>query len=370
MSARAPEIRALTGLRGAAACWVMVYHTAYRAPTGTAIGRLIHHGYLAVDLFFILSGYVLALNYGEWFGGAGGGGRYVAFLHKRFARIYPLYVVVTAIAVAAMATRHRVPVAGIAANLLLVQSWHTGFTSIDGPSWSISCELSAYLLFPWFCRALLFGGRAACGIGLGLAALVIAGLAIVPDSWVGETGFRSGPLDIWIGSGFGPVLRCLAEFAVGVALFRASRHPLGESLRSAGFLWVGIAGVALGLLCLPGTDVAVVALFAALVFGLSADTGPLASLVGSAPVFFLGVISYSIYLVHDPMLSGLQLLFSRAALVPHGLARAVLAWAAILGVSTATYATIERPARGWINRLGGPFLPAAALPLDGTGAGR
>src|SRR3979490_2903480 len=77
------EIRSLTGLRGIAALWVVALHLEFtRAP-------FINNGYLGVDLFFVLSGYVMALNYG-W--PRMRLGDYCRFLRKRLARTYPLYV--------------------------------------------------------------------------------------------------------------------------------------------------------------------------------------------------------------------------------------------------------------------------------------
>src|ERR1700758_3388223 len=62
------DIRALTGLRGIAAGMVVIYHF---WPVGSApapgLARAVGKGYLLVDLFFVLSGYVLALNYGSLF---------------------------------------------------------------------------------------------------------------------------------------------------------------------------------------------------------------------------------------------------------------------------------------------------------------
>ena len=363
MSVRSGEIRALTGLRGAAACWVMVYHTAYRAPTGTPIGRLIHHGYLAVDLFFILSGYVLALNYGDWFAGTPGRGTYAGFLQKRLARIYPLYAAATLLTALLDSRGYlagmRAEPGSILPDLLMVQSWHTGFASIDSPSWSISCEWLAYLLFPLVCRAILFARPASAWTIVAVAAVAIAALARLPAAWIDEQQLRVGPLDVWVGSSFGPVIRCLAEFGIGVALCRAARHALGLRLQSAGPLSVGVAGAILVLLCLPGTDLAVVALFAALVFSLAGDRGPAARVAGWAPVYLLGVISYSIYLVHVPMLAALQEWYARSTLLPHGVIRAIVAWGAVLAVSTLSYLAIERPARRGIGRLKRPAILAS-----------
>ena len=92
---RRREIRSLTGLRGIAALWVVVHHALYIARPRGPFWTLIYHGYLAVDLFFVLSGYVIAMNYAERSELRIHLGDVVAFLCKRFARTYPLYAVAT-----------------------------------------------------------------------------------------------------------------------------------------------------------------------------------------------------------------------------------------------------------------------------------
>ena len=87
------EIRALTGLRGIAACWVMMGHyRGHHVPTPGFLARVIDHKGLAVDLFLMLSGFVLANAYGpedRWRG-------FCVFIENRLARIYPLYFVTAA----------------------------------------------------------------------------------------------------------------------------------------------------------------------------------------------------------------------------------------------------------------------------------
>jgi len=90
--ARIGEIRALTGLRSIAATWVVVFHLSWlltiAAPGATSLlGPLISSGAQGVDLFFLLSGYVLALNYTERIGERAGLRNAVRFLGGRIARV-------------------------------------------------------------------------------------------------------------------------------------------------------------------------------------------------------------------------------------------------------------------------------------------
>src|SRR5215469_633600 len=101
-TARPPraEIRALTGLRGVAALLVALYHINPNLIAPTATGRFVGKGYLWVDLFFVLSGFLLAMNYAGKFAGGWKLGAWLDFLLHRVARIYPLYIVLVAASLA------------------------------------------------------------------------------------------------------------------------------------------------------------------------------------------------------------------------------------------------------------------------------
>jgi peptidoglycan/LPS O-acetylase OafA/YrhL len=89
------EIRSLTGLRGLAAAWVVLYHFHQADASAGALGTFLRHGYLAVDIFFVLSGFVMALSYTHLFAKGLSVQSFGVFLVRRFARIYPLYILMT-----------------------------------------------------------------------------------------------------------------------------------------------------------------------------------------------------------------------------------------------------------------------------------
>ena len=95
--AQTPEITPLTGLRGIAACWVMVAHYLGTTRGPDWLKSFIDHGYIPVDIFLILSGFVLAFTYQAYFRDAVAIGGVARFLAYRLARIYPLYAVTTLI---------------------------------------------------------------------------------------------------------------------------------------------------------------------------------------------------------------------------------------------------------------------------------
>lgn len=90
---KAPRLPALTGLRIFAALAVYGSHIGSPAGVPNAIGTFFSSGYCGVTIFFVLSGFVLAINYFDGFRRPTARGTYNYFV-ARFARVYPLYVLV------------------------------------------------------------------------------------------------------------------------------------------------------------------------------------------------------------------------------------------------------------------------------------
>ena len=150
------EIRALTGLRGIAALYVVAFHYLGGLSFSNPMTTLFAHGYLAVDLFLILSGFVMALNYAAAFTADFSFSTYLRFLWRRIARIYPLYIVMTLVSslffyfgIYKLAPFEKSLTTVVVLNAGMVQSWGLS-SSLDAPAWSITAEWAAYLLFPAF----------------------------------------------------------------------------------------------------------------------------------------------------------------------------------------------------------------------------
>src|SRR6476620_1065253 len=148
------EIRSHTGLRGIAALLVVGYHQQF--VPGFKFGfepHIFTRSYLMVDLFFILSGFIMCYVYG-----AQPNAR--QFWHARFARIYPLhlfclaYLTLFTLGTTLLLTKtgHDPqpfgPLGDWIRQLLLLNAWHHQANAWNVPSWSISAEAFAYLLFP------------------------------------------------------------------------------------------------------------------------------------------------------------------------------------------------------------------------------
>ena len=131
------EIDALTGVRGAAAVIVIAYHTYPAADFPYGISHLVARGYLAVDVFFVLSGFVMALTYGRMFRDRVALPAFFTFLMRRVARLYPLYIIFLALRIAYslavygslqvpngwFAMNLPMPVKDVIANIFMIQSW-------------------------------------------------------------------------------------------------------------------------------------------------------------------------------------------------------------------------------------------------------
>lgn len=349
------EVRSLTGLRGLAAVYVMLFHYWIGISTRTALGRVLAHGYLSVDLFFVLSGFVLALNYSELFRAGASWRSFRVFLGRRIARVYPLYFVASLCGLLlsllhwapGLSSEH--PLGDIAANFAMVQAWGVS-TSLDGAAWSVSAEWAAYLLFPVVLWAAYHPETARTKSVLCLAFLSIAGLCLLPAYIV----HRPGPtalLDLHVSYHCWPVLRCLPEFAIGVVFARACCENAGRWLAQYRYA-TGIAVLFLfTLLGINKSDFFVVALCPVLILALTVEGSLTSRVLSSSFIHHLGLLSYSIYLVHE-LLGGLIEWVHRevnARGYGHGQSyAAVLAILLVYPCSLAAYTFVEKPGRRFL----------------------
>lgn len=341
------HLDALTGIRGIAAWLVVLFHVR-ETLTGivpAAAIAVMDKGYLAVDLFFVLSGFVIWLNYAERVGDAGGIG---AFLWKRFARVWPLHAVVLAgfvalivMIVASGRDPAGYPVGELPLQLVLMQNWGlTTELTWNHPAWSISTETGAYLAFPLIALALTkmpARVRWLGAVGAALCGAIWAIYAAAGHDMLGEAIPQLG------------LLRCLGEFALGCVVARGWltwRDRLGLPLFAA------TTGAVIGGLALvfgwPETAT-VPALFALAVMVLACGRDPLSAMCRTRPLLYLGEISYSTYLAHYGLFIVFKLLFVDASLM--------LGWwqlagylALVLFASIVLFHGVERPAQRWFLR--------------------
>ncbi len=350
------ESRPLTGLRGIAALLVMLHHFYLHLPLDQHIPMLqwlLRKGYMGVDLFFVLSGFVMCLAYAPWFDGR----RpvtprdYLRFIARRLARLWPLQAAVLLVLVAAGI---GLPVAVVSprmfmANLLMVQAWGLSM-AINPPAWSISTEFMAYLLFPFLVPLCLRSRAGPLVMLAGVAALLAYCMAVAPPIDAG----RRGRLDLYFNYSILPLLRCMIGFTLGMLAFRIRRWPPLRAL--AGTPWFGPLLLAAVFAMLLGrvNDMLTLAVLPPLVLGLFFGHGPVHRLLSMNPIHALGVLSYATYLIHYALLG----------VFPFGWAPLGITLPAYILVTTALAAlahhAVERPGRRLFRALAGRALATPA----------
>ena len=323
------RISSLTGLRGIAAVSVLLYHIPHQPAFEQFAIPLFSRAYLAVDLFFILSGFVISHGYHDRVVKHLGTASYADFLINRLARVWPLHFIVTLV----FAARILLNISGnqsidltpanLFSNFLMVQSWGWGTDPIAGNSWSVSTEVAAYLIYPLI--AIIAFSRWAWV----QAALCIGLLALVASSGLGS----SGPMDVNDSDSVLTLLRCLAGFSLGVLTYRCAEKDWCKGLvdRPGGF--AVICGLIALALLLPRADLLVVCLMPALVLSCYYNGAAARAVMANPLSFHLGLISYSIYLWH-PLVRDVA---ARAMGVAHRQGIVGFDWLFVAGMLAATW---------------------------------
>ncbi|SET78280.1 acyltransferase family protein [Geodermatophilus poikilotrophus] len=363
------EIKALTGLRAVAATWVVLYHVTWLSAAYvdqvSFLRPVLEAGWTGVELFFVLSGFVIARSYLQTMGSRWRTGAALRFVYNRLARVWPAYATVTVIAflwllvigelgwdVDVVAPHPDATVLQLGSQLTMTQMWGaetlTG-QSFNPPGWSISAEWLAYLAFP-FLALLLWPLRR-------LAPVVLLALSCLAMSPLFFNAYVNGLPDVatsW-------VMRITCCFAAGILACLAIRDVV-PSRRSEQFGLVlsvtSITGVVLITFwaqwresLTPG-DFAGVAtiLYPLLIVGLTlSDRGP-ARVLATGPLLYGGRVSYCLYLVHFVVMDVVVTSFwqdeSRRGTVTPAIALAVpLVVLGSLALAAALHHGVEEPGR-------------------------
>ncbi len=361
------RLPALDGYRGLAALLVVVYHAwQHASPThagalaGTPLYLVLRSLEAGVAWFFVLSGLLLYLPFARAALEQDGRPSTRAFFAKRALRILPLYYVAILLVWASRYDGLAEERVDLVEHLTFTQTFSQAhvFWTI-GPAWSLAVEVGFYLLLPALgalayaacARLRTRAGRlallAALPLIVGLASLAFKAWAL----WVWHA-----PMDRWT-VWFGLPARAdgfAAGMLLAVARLAGLRAP--APLRLAGLAVLGIAFARHD--AAPAWQAffhAASALGFALVLAPSVARkgaeGPWERVLGSAPFSFLGAISYSVYLWHEPLMIELAkrgwLLHKGASwLLPNSVAMVGLSVAA----GWASYRLVEAPAMRWRSR--------------------
>lgn len=333
----ARTFRTLDGIRGLCALCVLMWHL-------PSI-NLLPSAYLAVDLFFMLSGFVLALRYEDRLR-AGGGMR--AFMLMRLIRLYPLYLLGSLIgalvalvvlikagggphAYAAWAAK-----LGLAALLLPVIGQGALVFPFNVASWSLFYEFVLNAGMGVVSRALRARAMA--------AVILASGALLFLMAWAKGDLRLTGQMPYFTWA----VVRAVFGFCVGVALYRLwrarrlPRLPLPPAL---------ILLLVLACLAAPGAGLggrllapAMVTLVFPVIVAAAVQnepSGPVAQVMAQA-----GILSFPLYAIHDPLLSGLEMIGARLGLPP--VAVALLSAGAALIAAALVSELFDKPVRRWL----------------------
>lgn len=361
----------LDSIRGIAAVSVILYHISW--VNFVEAQAYVRNSYLMVDLFFVLSGFVISYAYGKKIASAPD---FLKFMWLRFWRLWPLHfaflIVFLIIECLKALVQWRFGLiannpafsinnfSSFVGNVFLVQSLHIyNDLTFNYPSWSISVEFYTYILFGSVVfisgnkRTLLIWLVVICGISLG--ALVL----------LGADGFA-------LAHSFG-IVRCLFGFFLGVLTFALYERSWNSSIiannkRLISYLTLAVVIVFCLFLALKSrgfSDFAIYPLSAAVVLfvALTPSDGP-TRFLRTTPFVWLGTISYSIYMVHASVEWGMNQVLR---FVTHaeeiqsplhdtpiletggtiGLAAVVATVVLVLLISHFTFTWIEKPIRDW-----------------------
>jgi peptidoglycan/LPS O-acetylase OafA/YrhL len=357
----------LTGIRGLAALWVMLYHAQQNS-------RVIFHsslplkipeigsGWRGVDLFFMLSGFILMYVHGPDF--------YVIrkqslvrFARLRFVRIYPLNAVVLLLIAVLVAFQpgfvawqrltfgaSDFTLGAFLRTLFLATRWFLpGSGDWNQPVWALSLEILGYMIFPWLAFCVIRIVRKWQLIAL--ASLCLAGSFAVLAA-----------MHLALGNCIDQIaaVRMVSCLVAGMSMQRLWAVDTESPKKWAGWITaVSAVGILIAGL-LPGGGVAFNFLFASLLYGLAFQQGAVNRLLSSRCMVFFGKISFPLYLTHVIPLLWLRyfLQANGAAYSPLQKLTALACWAiGCILTATLLHSFVEKPFHALSRQWAGERVP-------------
>jgi peptidoglycan/LPS O-acetylase OafA/YrhL len=291
---------------------------------------IIYSGYLAVGTFFVLSGFVLARSYGAT---AWNGRTLLRYGVGRWARVYPVYFLSLLILAPII---YRQVTSGLAVNYgLVLQGWGSPAVHWNTPAWSLSCELFFYLCFPlvaWRLRNTAWQ-RVLIPAAIAILSPTVLAVLHIPGDWK-------------------PVIH-LGDFLIGIAsagLF----ETLAPRWQGRGY-WLYVPSAVLAAVIVAYPRMLPPAMFlgsalrplnATLLVGLALGGGLPARALSTRAALFLGNASYSMYILHIPLLWW----FKRWWMTP-SVSSAAVYLTGVIAVSGLVFRHVEEPANRRIRKL-------------------
>jgi len=325
--------------------WVVLNQ--FRDHLGLAVGArsgFVAKGYIGAALFFVLSGYLVCRRYERL--RRSGQFNYGAFLWRRLSFTYPLHLTILLVLAGFVGETTHPSSFGwrdLPANLLLVQAWGVLHTdSWNFPSWLISADWFAYLIFPLTAWAALKGLRRTS-----LAVVAPIALFVLMFLLSAKAGILFTDMTTSIGA-----LQTGPAFLLGATLWRlgcerALSNAAATILALSAFAWIVVSA------SLRLSDLLIWPAFAPLVFGLA----NMEAEGCRPPLRYLGQLSIAMMLIYLPV----DIAYFRAAHFAFGAPKGTEAWLIWLGVfpmiglaAVVAHHGLQRPIWLWL-RDRGPF---------------
>ncbi len=349
------RFEALDSLRGVCAILVVMFHMPVASHWRD--WGLVQHGYLFVDYFFVLSGFVIAHAYAERLRTPRDAGR---FMVRRLGRVWPLHVLMLAAFVGLELARLWFDIDGVTpftrdrsveaifTNLLLIQAFNIHpYLTWNGPSWTLSVEVGCYVVFA---ALLLVAPRRWRWIGVVLAVIGAVMVLLFARRWMNTTYDLAFPRAV-----YGFFLGCMLQ-GMWLRIPRL-RGSVATVLEIAVLLLIGLfIAWATG----PVT-VAVTLMFVVGVWVFAGEKGAVSRLLDTRPLVTLGRWSFSIYMVHMFVITVVLIVARKLDWMPNGRRIdfgsvwlndffAVGLFVGIVGLALLAHRFVEIPAQRWIDR--------------------
>jgi peptidoglycan/LPS O-acetylase OafA/YrhL len=346
------SFQTLDGLRGVGAFLVVMRHVPalfgpFRVP----------ESFLAVDLFYLVSGFVVAHAYGERLAR---GGFFGDFVKTRIIRLYPLYLIGLVVGViTAVATMLANPhgfwtpakiAECVATGLLMIPRFpglESNGTTLNGPIWTLLYELIANFIYAGAIRL--------------MKTWVLVAIVIVCGAGIVFAEFHYGTLDVGynLTDQWAALTRVGFSFFAGVLIYRAFGTREFKSVWAA-WACVAVLGVALaihvpqGLIAAFEIGMVLIGMPLLAIAAAHFEPGPLSGRLFS----FVGLISYGVYIVHQPLGNLAVMELHRVVRVPSNLSGALYGFAFMVFLVLLTWGLdrfYDAPVRGWLRAK---FMPA------------
>jgi len=324
MASATTDLRAMTGIRGIIAIWVALSHMALLPAYSAGFGERLHTGplyaplqfvFVSVDILLVISGFFLYRNYRDYLTPGTRGWKMDKFYLSRVARLLPMHV----LTLAAIGLFHWLGIAHPTAsgnenllmqfwpltlllNVTLMNAW--GFVpaaSWNEPAWTISALFFTYLIFPvWI--GLVNRCHTATRQWFGIAAFLLV-LEIVPRFVPGLS----------MADGFGCLLRTFCLFMTGCFAYRLYEQGCLNNARSDLICFACVAALYMGMVVFieigPFPMILLHLWYVPLLLSLAGSRGFMKRAIASRACLWLGMVSYSYYLLHYPVLLVIKHMF-------------------------------------------------------------